>query len=105
MLTMGVVPIVDKGMGLDRTLHRLPALLVEDLSEVTLELLRQAYVEAVYRADEFEFERHLVELLVQRHNQRVDDKEHSAYAGQFSVSQDLFVAILPLTHPWTDRRT
>jgi hypothetical protein len=36
---------------LDRTLHRLPALLVEDLSEVTLELLRQAYVEAVYRAE------------------------------------------------------
>ena len=57
MLTMGVVPIVEKSVGLDRTLHRLPALLVEDFSDVTPALLRQAYVEAVYRADEFEFER------------------------------------------------
>jgi len=38
-------------------LHRLPALLVDDFAEITPELLRQAYVEAVYRADEFEFER------------------------------------------------
>ena len=38
-------------------LWRLPALLLEDFNEVTPELLRSAYVEAVYRADEFEFER------------------------------------------------
>ena len=58
MLTMGVVSIIEKGVGLDRTLHRLPALLVEDFSDVTPALLTgRPYVEAVYRADEFEFER------------------------------------------------
>jgi hypothetical protein len=34
-----------------------PALLVDDFDEVTPELLRTAYVEALYRADDFEFER------------------------------------------------
>ena len=38
-------------------LWKLPALLVEDFDEVTPELLRTAYVEALYRADDFEFER------------------------------------------------
>lgn len=38
-------------------LWRLPALLVEDFSEINPDLLRSAYVEAVYRADEFEFQR------------------------------------------------
>jgi hypothetical protein len=38
-------------------LWRLPALLVDDFDEVTPELLRAAYVEALYRVDEFEFER------------------------------------------------
>ena len=38
-------------------LWRLPALLVDDFSELTPELLRTAYVEALYRVDEFEFER------------------------------------------------
>jgi hypothetical protein len=36
---------------------RLPALFVEDFAEVTPALLRGAYVEAMYRAKEFEFER------------------------------------------------
>jgi hypothetical protein len=36
---------------------RLPALLVEDFDEVTPSLLRQAYVEALYRVDDFEYER------------------------------------------------
>ncbi len=36
---------------------RLPALLVEDFDLVTPALLRSAYVEALYRAEEFEFER------------------------------------------------
>eukprot|EP01034_Spumella_vulgaris_P022823 gene22823-28996_t len=56
-LTMGTVPVVEKGFGLDKTLWRLPALLVEDFDQVTPELLRTAYVEALYRADDFEFER------------------------------------------------
>lgn len=36
---------------------RLPALLVEDFYEITPELLRTAYLEALYRAKEFEFKR------------------------------------------------
>jgi hypothetical protein len=44
---------------LNLQLWRLPALLVEDFDEVTPELLRSAYVEALYRANagQFEFER------------------------------------------------
>lgn len=38
-------------------LWRLPAVLVEDFDLVTPALLRSAYVEALYRAEEFEFER------------------------------------------------
>ncbi len=38
-------------------LWKLPALLVDDFAEITPELLKSAYVEAIYRADEFEFER------------------------------------------------
>ena len=33
----------------------MPALLLEDFDEITPELLRSAYVEAMYRAHEFEF--------------------------------------------------
>ena len=36
---------------------RLPALFVEDFDELTPELLRTAYVEALYRAKDFEFKR------------------------------------------------
>ncbi len=36
---------------------RLPALFVEDFDEITPELLRVAYIEALYRVDDFEFER------------------------------------------------
>jgi hypothetical protein len=38
-------------------LWRLPALLVDDYDDVTPDLLRTAYVEALYRVEEFEFER------------------------------------------------
>jgi hypothetical protein len=38
-------------------LWKLPALLVEDYDQITPELLRTAYVEALYRVNEFEFER------------------------------------------------
>ena len=36
---------------------RLPALVVDDFDAVTPELLHSAYVEALYRAEEFEFQR------------------------------------------------
>lgn len=38
-------------------MYRLPALFVEDFYDITPDLLRQAYIEALYRADDFEFER------------------------------------------------
>lgn len=38
-------------------MYRLPALFVEDFYEITPELLRVAYLEALYRADDFEYER------------------------------------------------
>eukprot|EP01041_Mallomonas_annulata_P002345 gene2345-4558_t len=57
LMTMGGIAVVEKAVGFDRSLWRLPALLVDDFAYVTPELLRTAYVEAMYRADEFEFER------------------------------------------------
>jgi len=57
MLTMGSIAVIERGVGFDRSLWKLPALLVEDFAYVTPELLRTAYVEAIYHADEFEFER------------------------------------------------
>ena len=49
--------IAERGAGMDRTFWRLPVLLVDDFSQVTPELLRTAYVEAIYRARDFEFQR------------------------------------------------
>lgn len=46
-----------RGTGFDRTFWRLPVLLVDDFADITPDLLRTAYVEAVYRAGDFEFER------------------------------------------------
>ena len=57
LLTMGTVIIMERGVGLDRTLWRLPALLVDDFDEINPTLLYSAYVEALYRADDFEFKR------------------------------------------------
>lgn len=51
-LALGAMPVLEKGIGLDRTVYRLPVLLVEDYADVTPALLRQAYVEALYHADE-----------------------------------------------------
>ena len=42
---------------MDRTFYRLPVLLVDDFAAITAPLLRQAYVEALYRADEWEYDR------------------------------------------------
>jgi len=57
LLTLGTVVVTERGIGFDRTFWRLPVLLVDDFADVTPDLLRNAYVEAVYRADDFEFER------------------------------------------------
>eukprot|EP01038_Epipyxis_sp_PR26KG_P010741 gene10741-14426_t len=56
-MAMGVIPVLEQNIGFDRMLWRLPALLVEDYDLVTPSLLRVAYIEALYRADEFEYER------------------------------------------------
>ncbi len=57
LMTMGAVAVIESGIGLDRMLWRLPALLVEDFDLVTPELLRSAYVEAIYYADDFNYEK------------------------------------------------
>lgn len=57
LLTMGSIVVLEKGVGFDRTLWRLPAVLLDDFDEVTPELLRTAYIEAIYRVKDFEFER------------------------------------------------
>ena len=49
-LAMGSMPVMEKGLGLDRTVYKLPVLLVEDFADVTENILRQAYVEAMYIA-------------------------------------------------------
>jgi len=55
--TLGTIPIIEKKVGFDRTLYQMPALLVEDFAMVTTETLREAYIEAMYRADEFRYNR------------------------------------------------
>lgn len=57
LMTMGSIAVIEKGVGMDRMLWRLPALLVEDFDSITPKMLREAYVEAMYRADEFEYHR------------------------------------------------
>jgi hypothetical protein len=52
VLALGAMPVLERGIGFDRTLYRLPALLVDDFADLTPELVRQAYVEALYRVDE-----------------------------------------------------
>ena len=51
-LALGAMPVLERGVGLDRTLYRLPALLVDDFADLTPHIIRQAYVEALYRVDE-----------------------------------------------------
>lgn len=55
LMLLGTIPVIERGIGFDRTLWRLPALIVDDFADITPELLRQAYVEAVYRAGDFEY--------------------------------------------------
>ncbi len=49
-LAMGAMPVMEKGLGLDRTVFKLPVLLVEDFADINESMLRQAYVEALYIA-------------------------------------------------------
>lgn len=56
-LTMGTLVVAERVGGLDRAFYRLPVLLVDDFSAVTTDLLRTAYIEALYRAEEFEYNR------------------------------------------------
>ena len=56
-LTMGTIAVLERSVGFERTMWRLPVLLVDDYAELTPTLLRAAYVEAMYRKDEFEFHR------------------------------------------------
>lgn len=57
MMTLGTIPIIEKSIGFDRMVYRMPCLTVEDFAVITPEMLRDAYVEAIYRAEEFEYTR------------------------------------------------
>jgi len=57
ILLMGSVGVVERGVGFDRMFWRLPVLLVDDFYDITPDLLRSAYIEAIYRVDDFEYER------------------------------------------------
>lgn len=56
-LLAGAMPVLERGTGLDRSLYKLPALLLEDFADLSPAVLRQAYVEALYRADEWDYTR------------------------------------------------
>jgi hypothetical protein len=56
-LTLGSLAVLERGVGLERTCWKLPVLFVDDYADLTAELIREAYVEAIYRADEWEYER------------------------------------------------
>lgn len=54
-LYLGAIPVFERGVGFDRTFWKLPVILVDDYSEVNEDMLKQAYVETMYRASEFEY--------------------------------------------------
>lgn len=58
-LAMGTMPIIERGIGFDRSVYKLPVLVVDDYAELTLHTLQQAYLEALYWAvkDVWEFQR------------------------------------------------
>lgn len=56
-IILGTMPVLEKGIGFDRLLYKLPVLLVDDFADVTPEMVRQAYIECLYRADEWEYKR------------------------------------------------
>jgi hypothetical protein len=56
-LASGSLPVLERGFGMDRTFYKLPVLLLDDFSDLDPFLLKQAYAEALYRADDWEYER------------------------------------------------
>ena len=88
MLTLGTIPIIEKSVGFDRTLYHLPALLVEDFAMVTTELLREAYIEAIYQADLFQYNR-----LKQSYWSNL------LYQIRYSMIQSYHYSILSLSQP------
>ena len=50
-----------------RSLYKLPVLLLDDFADVSPEVVRQAYIEALYRVEEWEYtritEKHWVTIL------------------------------------------
>lgn len=56
-LASGAMAVMERGMGMDRTFYKLPVMLLDDFAELTALNLRQAYVEALYLADKWEYER------------------------------------------------
>lgn len=56
-LAAGAMPVVERGMGMDRTFYKLPILMLDDYADLSESILRTAYVEALYRADEWEYAR------------------------------------------------
>jgi hypothetical protein len=47
-LLLGSIPVIESGYGLDRTMHKLPVLLLDDFASLTPSLLHQAFAEAQY---------------------------------------------------------
>lgn len=56
-LSLGSIPVIERGFGFERTLWKLPALFVDDYADLTVDIIKVAYIEALYRADEWEYER------------------------------------------------
>jgi hypothetical protein len=57
-LSLGAVIVLERGKtGLERICYKLPVSLVDSMQDLTLELIQQAYVEAIYRAEEWEYQR------------------------------------------------
>ena len=57
LLTMGSIVVTERSVGYDRTFWKLPVLLLDDFSDLNENLLRTAYLEALYHYKGFEFER------------------------------------------------
>lgn len=63
-------------------------LLVDDFGHITEPLLRSAYVEALYRADDFEFERLTQSFWVELIYKVVTSKSSEALLEKFPVSAE-----------------
>lgn len=57
MLYHRSIPVLERGFGFERSLYKLPALFLDDYADLTPFLLRQAYIEALYLADKWEYDR------------------------------------------------